>query len=236
MSWLIIPNCERSTCSRESAEFHLPCSPGVGLCVTAKSTHTPPGHSSKIWQKVISVLPQYGITLQLSDAPKLTRLDRSSVLPAVSPVKILAVPAKGPESQEADQGCSSRLSESFAWLDRESSSWKTCQRSLFEDWTPFSESWPRAGIMLDGRCYRQPKLEHRICEIDFSCLLPTPTASDWKHCGTMEAAKRYIEKGHQVKITLLMQLKGFGRPHPEPIEEFMGYPIGWTAFDASETP
>lgn len=64
-------------------------------------------------------------------------------------------------------------------------------------------------------------------ENDYS-FLPTPTASDWKHTGTVEAAERYLQNGHQTKITLLMQLKGFGTPHLQPLEEMMGLEINWT--------
>ena len=48
-------------------------------------------------------------------------------------------------------------------------------QNLFDTLEPFSETWPRAGMMLDGVCYRQPKWERRISEIGCG-LLPTLTA------------------------------------------------------------
>ncbi|GAH48692.1 unnamed protein product, partial [marine sediment metagenome] len=38
----------------------------------------------------------------------------------------------------------------------------------------------------------------------------------------------YIKANHQIKITVLMQLKGFGTPHLQPLEEMMGLEINWT--------
>ncbi len=59
-------------------------------------------------------------------------------------------------------------------------------------------------------------------------FLPTPTQSDWKHTGTIEAALRYLKSEHQAHTTVLMQSKGFGTPHLPPLEEMMGLDINWT--------
>lgn len=226
MTWLMIPtNYEHSTYSAESAESHLHYNRGVRLSAIVKSTHTPPGFSSRTWQKVISTLPRFGVMLELSDNPELTGLVPSSVSLGVSPVKTLAVPEKELESQENGQGCSLKLSESFAWLDRESSSWKTCQQSLFGGWEPFSENWPKAGMMQNGECYRQPKLEHRICEIGGG-LWPTLTARDYRNSSD---GARNTKAGPDL-IGFLCRLTGESgiRLIPSFAEEFMGYPIGWT--------
>jgi hypothetical protein len=65
--------------------------------------------------------------------------------------------------------------ESFAWWDRDTSSWKTSQRSLLEGWTSFSENWPRQGLMLSGHVYRQVLWAPAISAIGGG-LLPTPVA------------------------------------------------------------
>lgn len=49
--------------------------------------------------------------------------------------------------------CFMNLSESFAWYDQDSLSWKTYQQSFLTDWTPFSESWPRQGMTRNGRAF-----------------------------------------------------------------------------------
>jgi len=70
--------------------------------------------------------------------------------------------------------CGLKLSESFASYDHDTHSWKTSQISLLTNTlAEYSETWPKAGTMQDGRCYRQPKLEQHIKEIDFG-LWPTP--------------------------------------------------------------
>lgn len=63
------------------------------------------------------------------------------------------------------------------WLmnyDHASSSWRTCQQSLMEDWIAFSERWPSAGTMRDGYVYPQPNWARATAEIDGG-FLPTPT-------------------------------------------------------------
>ena len=49
----------------------------------------------------------------------------------------------------------------------------------------YYETWPKAGIMLDGACYRQPKWEHRISVID-SGLWLTPRAIYGEHPGMID--------------------------------------------------
>ena len=58
-------------------------------------------------------------------------------------------------AQDQDYGRS--LPASFAYFNRDSSSWKTCQQSLFADSEPSLVIWPRWGLMLNGAAYRQPQ-------------------------------------------------------------------------------
>lgn len=65
------------------------------------------------------------------------------------------------------------------WLmsyDRDSSSWKTSQLSLMEDWIEFSERWPSAGTMRDGYVYPQLNWARAISGIDGG-YLPTPMSA-----------------------------------------------------------
>ena len=55
--------------------------------------------------------------------------------------------------------------------------------SLYEHWGVFSETWPTSGMMLDGRVYELPMLEHLIGEKECS-LLPTPMTTDSKNTGS----------------------------------------------------
>jgi len=102
--------------------------------------------------------------------------------------------------------CGLTPSAAFARLDRATSSWRTCRglkvdkksaskfnglsvRSLGKHGVvksnlssslptsgEYSQTWPKAGLMLNGVCYPQPKLELRINEIGYG-LLPTVTAN-----------------------------------------------------------
>lgn len=71
----------------------------------------------------------------------------------------------------------------FASLDLSGLSgsfWKTfqvCLPGLTDILESFSKTWPRAGMMFAGACYRLPKWELRIREIGYG-FWPTPTASD----------------------------------------------------------
>src|SRR5882724_12133256 len=62
----------------------------------------------------------------------------------------------------------------FASYDRATSSWRTSQACLVSGWEPFSETWPRSGMMRSGRLFRLPPLAPRISEIG-SGWLATPT-------------------------------------------------------------
>ena len=76
--------------------------------------------------------------------------------------------------------CGTNSIESFAYYDRDTSSWKTCQQSFLEDLESFSETWPRQGITVNGVAYQRHILEPVTKEIDGGqfVTLPTPLASD----------------------------------------------------------
>ena len=66
--------------------------------------------------------------------------------------------------------------ESFARLDRDSSSWKTCQESFLWEPEPYSEALPKWGSMRNGALYQREALELRTKEKD-GFAWPTPSAS-----------------------------------------------------------
>lgn len=80
--------------------------------------------------------------------------------------------------------------ESFAWFDRSSLSWKTWQRSLLTDWTPFSGSWPRQGLMRSGHVFQQVLWELATSVTDGG-LLPTPV----RPTGGRSVPKDAVRKG-----------------------------------------
>ncbi|MEE9158943.1 MAG: hypothetical protein V3U60_11215 [Gammaproteobacteria bacterium] len=83
---------------------------------------------------------------------------------------------KGPMTNET---CGLKPSMSFAWYDHDSHCWRTYQDSLLTP-TPdeFTETWPKAGMTVDGVAYPLPKQELRIAAIDGG-VLPTPAATEY---------------------------------------------------------
>jgi hypothetical protein len=136
---------------------------------------------------------------------------------------------------------------SYVKFDPNTATWRTsqgCFPSMMDDISDeYSKTWPRAGTMRDGECYRQPKWEHRINEIG-SGLLPTPTVSDTEG-GCIKNAEflngswsRVNKKGVRFGIKLkdaIFKVYGITRPHPNIYEAIMMNPIGWTELRPLET-
>ena len=87
----------------------------------------------------------------------------------------------GQELRESEAECGKKWHGSFVKYDLDSSLWKTHQCSLLGDLEPFSETWPRWGLMRSGECWEQQTLAHRTSGTEFglSEKLPTPQASDY---------------------------------------------------------
>jgi hypothetical protein len=88
----------------------------------------------------------------------ISSLRASRVRTSVWPGRALASRANDPDS-----GLTS--SESFARYDPDSCFWRTCQPSLFADWTPSSPAWPNAGCLRSGAVYERPTLAHHMAAI-----------------------------------------------------------------------
>jgi len=104
------------------------------------------------------------------------------------PARTSALPAEAKESLRAtDPASGSSSLASFARYDRQSSSWKTSALSLFEDSTPFSGSWPKAGTMRNGVCFERPIVALRTGANGFSSW-PTPRSEDSESAGNHPGA------------------------------------------------
>ena len=90
---------------------------------------------------------------------------------------------QSPESETPTTAatCGQQPSPSFVQYNPDSHSWRMSQAffpSMMDDTSDaFSETWPRAGTMRDGECYRQPNWELLIKELD-SGLWRTPRANE----------------------------------------------------------
>jgi len=144
-----------------------------------------------------------------------------------SHAKILAQPEKGQELKEADPDCGVKWHESFLKYDHDTHGLRT-HRSLFSvAFNEFSATLPKWGMMRNGELYQRKTPGLFTREVGFG-FLHTPTKSDWKHSGRVDAAERYIKSDHQLKVTVWIQSFGYRSPHPEPLEEMMFWPLGWT--------
>jgi hypothetical protein len=66
------------------------------------------------------------------------------------------------------------FTDSLASYDRDSSSWRTSQLSLFGGLVEYLETWPRAGMTQSGIAFQRPPLAPLTDETE-SGLWPTPT-------------------------------------------------------------
>ena len=73
-------------------------------------------------------------------------------------------------------------------FDRATSSWKTSQQSLLPDSAQSLETWPRAGMTVDGRAYQHRQPVPRTTVIGGGALqsVPTPRANDAEKRGRFD--------------------------------------------------
>ncbi len=87
---------------------------------------------------------------------------------------------------------------SFEKSSPDGACWKTCPACCLPGMDisePFSETWPKAGVMLGGKCYRQQSWERPICESG-SGLLPTPRAEERQQRNSRDkyvALSKYVQ-------------------------------------------
>jgi len=145
---------------------------------------------------------------------------------------------------ESVQECGEKWHGSFTKYDQDSSLWRTHQCSLLGDLEPYSETWPRWGLMRDGECWEQQMLAHLTKETE-SGLLPTPNARDWKdgktagnrkspglgvvvHWSTPVADDTSYRKEKYAQGGTALSTQAGGSLNPTWVEWLMGWPLGWT--------
>ena len=121
------------------------------------------------------------------------------------------------------QGYSLKSCESFAWLDPASSSWKMSQASLAKEWESYSRSFPKQGMMRNGKLYHAQR-SAVFTKGRGSGLLPTPTATE--RSGVNPKTGKGGGLTHSVG----------GQLNPVWVEWLMGYPEGWTDCEGLEIP
>lgn len=127
-------------------------------------------------------------------------------------VDSLARTSQQPVSKRASRkalglDCSTNSCESFAWWDRNTSCWRTSQRSLIEGWTSFSENWPKQGMTRNGLAYRRRLWAPATSETAGGALpigpdgtpgLPTPSACV---ANDGEGVSTWMAQRERVKLT-----------------------------------
>ena len=174
-------------------------------------------------------------------------------------------PAREQESKEAARVFGPSTHDSLASFDPDTSSWRTSQLSLLGGLDEFSGTWPRSGMTRSGTAFQRAPLAP-LTGGTASGLWRTPQARDWKdgnypasnarkspglgtvahwptpnardgsHGGAQDPEKRKAQ-GHAVGLDdAVYQGKGNGQLNPTWVEWLMGFPLGWTDLEASETP
>jgi hypothetical protein len=159
-----------------------------------------------------------------------------------SPAKTLARQARRMDCVANAADCGTSTPELLAAYDPATSSWRTSQRSLLEEWTPFSGRFPRSGMTRSGTAFLLPTLAPRLdAKVEIGCgLWPTPTAGDSLGRGYHGRLSGNWWPSLAGAVSLAegdpVQCVTAGRVNPQFVEWIMGFPLGWTALDASETP
>ena len=151
--------------------------------------------------------------------------------------KTLALREKWKVSRESVLGFGVRCLELFGTLDLTTSSLKTRQLCLFEDLNKSYATFPKSGIMQNGKCFQTSLLDTHTKENDYT-LLPTPTKSDYKATfAQIEPLNRYLGSGHQIRLMDILCQKGFTKSDRVKLFEMvMGFNPGHTELEVSEMP
>jgi len=127
---------------------------------------------------------------------------------AASPARISPLQESALASKVRDLVCGASTPGSFASYDPHSSSWKTSQACLVphathsgasspHQWAPFSETWPRSGMMRSGIAYRRPP-SAPLTGATGSGLWLTPSVGD-SRAGPVDTQNQLM-LAHQVKM------------------------------------
>lgn len=123
------------------------------------------------------------------------------------------------ELTENDQECGNTWRGWLAKYDPDTSSWRTAQCSLLEDFNESLETLPRSGMTRSGLLWELPMLEQITKETEFGSLLPTPTAHN---------SKEGAYPSEYDRKTPTLATHAGGKLNPMWIEWLMGWPINWT--------
>ena len=220
------------------------CAISTDLRMNIKNASAAGSHSVIDTMSTSPIVPASGA------ASGTTKWDRLMLLRGACRASLHQLSAKCAELSTQD-GSGPKPLEWFAELDQTTGCLKTRQASLnlTEEGpgTLLSLDFPRSGMIVSGKLYPQQPLVLAISESVSSCLLPTPTARDWKDTPGM-AKMATNPDGTQRKRCDMLARRIFAQlPSTPPSSTrlnplfglwLMGYPQGWLKplYDALETP
>jgi hypothetical protein len=131
------------------------------------------------------------------------RCHTSTSSAADSPAKTSPTPARGQDSTGHARVFGRSTPDSFASYDPGTSSWRTSQLSLLEEWSEFSGTWPRSGMTRNGTAYLLQPLAPLTAAIGSGLSrIPTPTAGDAKSAANRTAGRSDPDSKHHSGTTL----------------------------------
>lgn len=171
---------------------------------------------------------------RFTDITKTTGLRYVDIISGGFPCQDISVAGKREVLRESAPGCGVRCTELYGKLDLNTSSLKIRQLSLFPVSNKSYATFPKSGIMRNGNVYQTTLLDTHTKGKDF-ILLPTPTKSDYKATfANVEALTRYLNSGHQIRVSDILAQKGFLKSQRIALlEMMMGFPIGHTELEVS---
>ncbi len=253
MAWICLAVLEESAKLLKS---------GSTQSLTAKGISMPSVCSYRECNQVICTKPQSGMISQLLKDQCFQASTSSSV---DFPVRTSVLLEMEKAWLESEVDYSTKLSDSQKNFDRSLSSLKMCQPLESADLNRLSKSFPKWGMIVDGRVFLPKVLEPITKEKDGSFLLPTPTASTagtngkqkckttgkWINgkpsLNTMASQNRWPtptardwkDNGKSPselnRNSKTLSTIAGGQLNPKWVEWLMGYPLGWTELNVSVT-
>ena len=124
--------------------------------------------------------------------------------------------------------CGLQPVNAFASYDLSTHSWRTSQTSLLiNTYEPFTETWPKQGIMFDGVCWELMIVVLPIKEKDGGAW-PTPLALDNKADCPAERKRDSPHMESEIKIRFGIKIEKKMPLDPCWMEYLIAWPIGWT--------
>ena len=148
----------------------------------------------------------------------------------------LSAPQANDEAQTTIDTCGHGYETPLAQYDPDTRSWKTSGVISLWGERPLLESLPKSGMTRNGVLYLQPDWVRPI-DVIASSLWPTPTYGKLAGgTGGMEQIEaKYLAGEITSEERRAMRAGNGGKLNPMWVEWLMGFPLGWTDLEASET-